>query len=208
MPLLLLGFSIEEIFRFWFLVGVLDVQVKLGFFVLQIIFDTTTFLLMAANPTLHYHRNTLQHSIMPTDSITRSSLSHPFNHGWQKLPQTTCHCLLRAHNFSIGKRQHDLQANNNHVDQPPLLAGRLLSYRRLLRTLLSPFVTQASPLPFLWWSKGEFHDRSYLIAGIAVGRGVQGLARCGRCCPVPAKRTVQLRSSNNFYSIVEEAYDS
>ena len=40
MPLLLLGFSIEEIFRFWFLVGVLGVQVKLGFFVLQIIFDT------------------------------------------------------------------------------------------------------------------------------------------------------------------------
>ena len=41
-------------------------------------------------------------SIMPTDSITKSSLSHSFNRGRQKPPQITCRCLLRAHNFSIG----------------------------------------------------------------------------------------------------------
>ena len=55
--------------------------------------------------------------------------------------------------FPSAHRQHDLQANN-HVDQPPPLAGRLLSYRRPPSThaaaassrLTSSFMKQAWPL--------------------------------------------------------------
>ena len=56
--------------------------------------------------------------------------------------------------FQLVHRQHDLLANN-HVDQPPPLASRLLLLpsthaAAASSRLTSSFVTQASPLPFLW----------------------------------------------------------
>eukprot|EP00986_Skeletonema_menzelii_P003350 scaffold1026_cov141-Skeletonema_menzelii.AAC.1 len=41
------------------------------------------------------------HSIMPTDSIIRSSRSHSFNHGWQNCCLKPLAAACRAHNFSI-----------------------------------------------------------------------------------------------------------
>jgi len=86
------------------------------------------------------------HSIMPTDSIMKSSQSHSFNHGWQNavlshmlLPLLTVAVLIIFH---PAHRQHQLLANH-HV-------GLLPSARRPLAILPPPpndIHPQASPPP-------------------------------------------------------------
>ncbi len=132
------------------------VQVKKLIFGVQVKFRQN-FSIMAAHPTTTLppqHPAVFNHA----DRQHHKELSQPPIQSWTAKAATTrllaaCRELII---FPPVNRQHDLHANN-HVDQPPPLAGRLLSYRRLLCRLVSPFVTQASPLPFLWWwSKVSF----------------------------------------------------
>ena len=77
---------------------------NLDFFGVQVNFDNNFSSIMAAHPTTTLSTtNTLQRFNHADRQHQRSSLSHSFNRGRQKLPQTACRCLLRAHNFSIGK---------------------------------------------------------------------------------------------------------
>ena len=109
--------------------------------------------------------------------------------------------------FPSAHRQHDLQANN-HVDQPPPLAGRLLSYRRPPSThaaaassrLTSSFMKQAWPLT---------------TVSLVIKRWVSWpMLSCAGEKNSPVEIEQQLlshrRGSLRFinWPIVEEAYDS